>query len=283
MRSEVSNPFTSPPTSFATLRPRGALLGEQGKRLWAAGGRKLGVVKTDERDDEAVTDIPKIEVDVLMESLELKRGEFILKLSPQTQSPDIAELLDKERSSYRLRSTDARSYLDRPFSELALTDRILDTMGVTSKSLRKTLLALNQELDREVVAKVIDISSLVASEKDDEPGLEFLSTNAVLEYIDSLGYRPATFKELLAYANGHWHPEEGELLTDEERVQLANSKTLISFGSVMDIGGRYSSTYLWFSGFGRKLDCVMVENCWDENYRFLVVRKSLLNGSSSTV
>ena len=265
MSPEHINPFDKPlqnpvPSDGVARR----LLGRTGVELFYRVHQQEKTLNN-ERDFKGGKILLTDEARALKESRELQPGEFIMDVPSGNTSPTAAELRDTSPEGYRLDSATRKAFLDCPFSDLALTSEVLDGMTLDNMELRARLLGRNQASSGQVVAKVISIAT--------EPDAESLSTKDVLLMMDARGYRPATVKELLAYAKMHWKPEREADISDEEERQLASSQVVAALGS---------------SHLGSGIGCFPLLNSFDERrffqyrwfdenaasaYRYLFIRK----------
>ncbi len=88
-----------------------------------------------------------------------------------------------------------------------------------------------------------------------------MSSKDVVSAMDKDGFRPATLRELLAYAVKN---------PDEQRKYA-----IMGLGSIWGHGDDRRAPYLYRNGDERKLDLFWWSNSWNGNYRFLAVRNSL--------
>lgn len=87
------------------------------------------------------------------------------------------------------------------------------------------------------------------------------SSEEVLAEIDKRGFRPCLPEELIAF--GDAYPEEQQKFC------------IVALGSEANVGGgcRVAFLFLWDDGDGRSLGLDSVDGVWDDDCRFLVVRK----------
>ena len=276
MSPETINPFApglKQPIPSLPVAER--LLGSTGVELFQRAQRRERII--DRRDasveDERIIDL-SAEMVALKESRELKPGEFVLELAPGDTSPSKDLITAHDRGGYKLEERTSHYITDRAFAELALTEADLVAIGLRAALLRQELLKLNQAPERACIAKIVGIEQLTREKQKLDPEADDLTTAEVLLFIDSQGYRPATCKEMLAYAKDHWKPETDAILTLEEEEQLADTRFIACLGSgtTDDLGHRRFMT-LWGDKGEHALGLSYVSTRWPEQCCFLVVRK----------
>ncbi len=131
-------------------------------------------------------------------------------------------------------------------------------------------------------AKIFEIGDIIDQKKKEAEARgktveDYLTTKELLEAFDEASVRPATLKELLAYAKTRWKPinDPNQSLTEEEMDQHANAPYICALGSVFsNTLGQRRVPYLRLDRDGRRLSIDHFSDNWYMSRRFLVFRKS---------
>jgi hypothetical protein len=86
------------------------------------------------------------------------------------------------------------------------------------------------------------------------------SEEAISEMMQK-GLRPATHEELYLYS--------------QKDKKAGKKYPILALGSETHVNGYRNVAYLWNDDNGRNLNLNWIDNDWNDNYRFLAVRKSL--------
>lgn len=265
---EMFNPFElRPKPKVASDVAAKNLLGGLGKELLRR-TKKEGRIKLTSDVPEKIfpSDEERARAEVF-----LRVGEFFLDPLPGDRTPSEEEMRDQRAEGYRFSSVNFDHLYNLPYTELIITKGFLDELAISDPSLRKSLLELPQASEQRVVAKVIDIESVIEAKLGIDPDDDHLSHEEVIRYLDELGYRPATCKEFLAYTKTFWKPEEATLEGDGQK--MANAAHLVSLGSKVRLDDKYLIASVWYEGGERYFILSPAPSGWGKRYRFLAVRK----------
>lgn len=274
MSHEVSNPYDGLPIKTIPSEPVvKKLLGEPGVSLFRRARRNERLREMRKLDEDIVQPAELSQAErILKEQRTLRAGEFVLKLPLDRISPS-AEQLAEQTTLVEIHFDEI---LQQPYESMGFTEAVFADLGIADPVLRTSLLAVDQCSDGAVIAKVIDVDELAKGEFRDGQALSILSPQEFLHMMDQRGYRPATFKELLAYAKTRWSPEGEAGLTDEEcDEQLATSQYMFSLGSFVLAGGCICAPVIGYHGGKRYLGCssANVRVRVGDNFQYLFVRK----------
>lgn len=222
MPQELLNPFTSSKPQRSS-RQEGVLLGEEGIRLRKVVRNGLGSVRPGIRSHGTEQDFSEFASGLDQKESHLQPGEFWLAPSAEHTFPSKDQLLADLPRGYGFKRLYMDDVRECSFSDLGLTDGLLDEMGVVDPILRDELLDVDQDGGDPVVAIMMSTNILLDEARTMKPETESLSTSEILDALDRKGYRPATLKELLAYCKFHWDPRPVEGITPKQFTPSAET------------------------------------------------------------
>ena len=161
------------------------------------------------------------------EEMPLLEGEFTLTL-PKADMLRSEDMLTAQGRPFELTgSTNDVSRMS--YEEFYLTEQIVSEMGVEELGLRTMLLSIPQDAQGSVIARVVDVSECIDEKKNVHLDVRSISIVKFLRRMHERGYRPASCKELLAFARLAWRPDEG--LEHSENGPSFHSPLVATLGS----------------------------------------------------
>ena len=271
MSREVHNPFADQPVvkdAVASEVAAKKLLGDEGVNLFQKINRgRYGRPAVLAEDSELK--IEDADVTALKESRRLNEDEFVLELSNATRPPSVTDLM--QGKEYGFVNDSIANKVKLPYMEMGLREEMIDELDISDQRIRHELLSINQVLVGKIVAKVVRVEDLSVEYLD---RYDSIMSADFIKVMDREGYRPATYKELLAYVRSKWMPEEGVELSDEEVRQHADVKKVSCLGSVLKYNQKNAVPSVTLLPTGRILSSEWLKGRWIRGQALLFVRKS---------
>jgi hypothetical protein len=114
-------------------------------------------------------------------------------------------------------------------------------------------------VNSDITDTLFDEPQEISTEYDVMPIDKYMSSEDIIIQMEKEGYRPANFRELLAYSQKEWNGKD----------------TVVALGSVASVRVSRRVPYLVKDGSGRSLNRSWWDYAWRPSCRFLRVRNSV--------
>lgn len=270
--SEIVNPF-APSSRLSSSRPKGVLLGEEGKSLWRRIDGKSHVRQAaldDDQQDELIIE-PSQDMRALKETRALRPREFRLKSFPGKRIPFFDKTTNViDPRGLALESMRMSDMAGHKYDDFALSNKALDKMGITDKHLRAMLLTINQNCTGERIGRIVFADYFINLAQQQGSGLKKASSKEIVEKMYELGYRPACLKELLGYIQ-LWREIEGRGDDFEDALDLQRCYLSIIGSAFVQDGEETAFTFGPKGVRGPWIGCDLMDK-WDALCCLLFIR-----------
>ena len=198
------------------------------------------------------------ELGLSREPIELKSGEFFLEgVDEIGDTMPSEEDLKNPTKGYAFDSV-THIFENKSLSEFTLKKDQLNEIGITDTKRQDSILEALEQADSNQPVFLFDPNELInEKKKQDSKPPDHITTKEILETMDDRGYRPATIKELLAYAKHQWN----------------GTDSIDALGSSAERNGSSCIATLYGVSEGRKLDVDWFVFGWRFHGRILFIRK----------
>ena len=199
MSQEIHNPFVSTPApeGGTSKAATGRLLGRVGVALFKTLDKDRGVTRAQANEGLLLGLSAAERLRMQEEAVNLKPGEFLMELSDASEPPSREDFCNPKPIGYGLKECTLSEYFEAPFSQFAFKDWAFSQLKVDAK-IQTILKNIEQNGIGRIVATIVDADELLALRKSEDPSIESIDAEEIVRIMDERGYRPATYKELLA-------------------------------------------------------------------------------------
>lgn len=275
MYAGTRNPFEQDPgRPRSPVRKTSPLLGPVGSTMFQTLQNRGGLTRQPvTRDSDERSLLLTTEDIEMMESWKLRPHEFFLKLPPDEESPSWELLSRRGPKELQMETSHYDQLFNRPYADHEITAKVLSELSIVDPNVRHALLSIvDRSAERRVIARSMGYEELFEIEDRTDEMPQRLTLQDVVMRLDRAGYRPATLRELLAYATSSWNPLQ-EWSDLKQYSNTTSPKVTIAFGSAIMHHGNSSIAYLSYGAKTWKISLTtMIWHC-DDSEKFLVVRK----------